>query len=309
MFDKIFSMEKIENSLFGGLKLKILGIKISFKKLNFKKLVYRQNCNLISIVFNNIKLADSKDLFCLRNDKICFIFNKNITAFGYKNFCDYVMNCMHLLRIPLTYSMLDYDSEMYKEHAERLANNEFLWKYVHCNGKFLHKYLSIDENNQIFVHEQLMDESFAKNPNNGVAFIPKNSKRPFIKGNTVRQYLENESIDTKKEILVKLLDYVFEKYAVGNGMISGTLYDCHWGNFIIDENKNFYFIDDELVSPKPLKKEYVIKYLLRSSGEDEVLEYLLEHYGIKSSKNKNIKKSNFVQKNKKSVAALKYFIH
>ena len=134
----------------------------------------------------------------------------------------------------------------------------------------------------------------------------KDSKRLFIPGTSIRQYLLKESKEKKIQTLIKLIDWITETYSLENGMISGTMLDCTCNNFIIDRSGNFHFIDDEYISLKPITKEYAIRTLMRdydTPDKHEILSYLLNYYGIR----KNNKLKFDISDDKKQRMKLEYF--
>lgn len=299
MFSKIFNITtKKYNNLYNRKIINIFGIKISYLKekngnqINKckekipERLIYKFNCNMVNIVFSIISNADLNDLYCMRNNTVCYIFNKNVLKFGYNNFCDFILNSRYSLKTLLSFEKLDNNSNMYKEHISRAKNNEFLWKYM-IRNTILHKFISFDEKNQIFINEKILfDEYYEDENNKSLLFRAKNSKRLFIQGTAVKNYLEDKPTDIKIQVIIKLIDYIFQTYGVGENMIDGSLYDCHLNNFIIDSKQNFHFIDDEYISPKPVSKEHVIQYILKYYNNNEVAREIYQHYGLKI-KNKN----------------------
>ena len=273
--------------------IKFLGLSISYDApqmsdvfAEFENKFRHQNANTIFMLYNIfLKNASSDDLFCLRNNEGCFIFNNKVLDFGYKNFRDIILNCYLAKCDALELSNLDKESVLYKEHIVRLNNNEFLWKYRNI-GFVQHQFLSYDENGY-YVNETIIGDKTTYDVKNNCYFQAKTQKRQFYDGVTLGEYLDNKSYDEQKEILIKLAEHIFATYSVEKGMISGKLYDCYEMNFICGKDGKFYFIDDNYISKNPISKEYVLK---RISGRNILLTNdLLTHFGFSPLplKNKN----------------------
>lgn len=286
-FSKLFHVRKIETkSGFFKNEINILGFRICHHTYKIskifsasEKLNRKYNANLIYTPYHFLLTAHDEDLFCLRHCTVCFIFNKKVLDFGYKNFRDYILNGHCACSDVLEFSELDKTSVLYKEHQLRLKNNEFLWKY-RDTGFIIHQFLSFDEKG-FYVHDTILeaDNQTASFGCDNIVFHAKNSCRPFYNGVTVKEYLEDKDYNTQKIILIKLIEHIFKDYTIENGAIDGKLFDCHLGNFIYDDYKQFHLIDDDLISKTPLNKDYIIKRLLDNKATQMTNE-LLVHFGF-----------------------------
>ena len=261
--DRIFSIdnETDENS---RKIINFFGIKLKFKDI--KNEIYRRtvilNRNILQILYNQLALADEEDLFCLREKNIIFIFNKGVLNLDYHFFQDYVALYGFSTDI-LELIKLDRTSVLYKEHIERLKNGEFCWKYVDRNYYIGHAFLS-KEGEDIYINSSYVKEKNLPENDALIHHIPLETRRKYIKGITVGDYLKNKPIDFQVDVILKLLNYVFETYKDNENpqRVSGKLLDCHLYNFILGEDGKFYFIDFDLECRQSLERGYCLFFML-----------------------------------------------
>ena len=269
-----FSISIYETEIFKRWILHIFGFKVASHEKKKKidrptlfnrettRLAIRANRNLVSYIVTYLPKTSEEHLFCLKNNEVCYVFNKKVLEWGEDFFKSFLLNSPYQLQWLCTFNQLSPDSELYKEHMARFKKGEFLWKYVKQRHIIVHKFISMDKNKQAFVHQQILDDSFVIKNSKTPYFLVKNSKRPFYKGSTVSSALVGKTFEEKKKIFIDLIEYIFKNFSLPDGKIEARLYDCHLSNFILDEKGVYHFIDDDYISPKPLSKKYIIKRIL-----------------------------------------------
>ena len=283
--------------------VKICGLKFSYKYRSqngpslledeLSKTAITINHNLFFYVIDYMQRHEGNDLYCLKNRSICYIFNKKVLDWGIENFKDFFCNSIWSLQWGLKFSILQQNSELYKEHIKRAENGEFLWKYT--DKKIItHKFLSFGADNKVYVNEAIIDESCVPNNTSIPYFKAKNSRRLFVEGVDLSKYIYRQSHtnEEKKAILIKLIEFIFTQYTLPSGKIDNTLYDCHLSNFVIDNEGNFHFIDDEFVSPEPLEKKYIVDCLLNNLDDSEICNDIRKHFGFSPDKSETMKKED-----------------
>ncbi len=272
-----------------GLKFSrsILDIKTVLKCLEEKEhhIERRANRNLLLYVVDCLHSATDDDLFCLKSEEICYIFNNKVLKWGLQNFKDFILNSYWSLGYLLEFEKIDPQTSFYAQFAKRATQGEFLWKYEDKVYVILCVTMLFGEDNAVYIKKSGIENPNAKQPKEAY-FTAKDSYRRFIDGQVVAKYIENKPFAEQKQILIDLLEYVFSKYTLPSGKLSEVLYDCHLNNFIIDTSGQFHFIDDDLVSKKTLDKKYVIDYMLQDLPE---LRYeICQHFGCKYTENQLI---------------------
>lgn len=294
MFDKLFSISYKDVYPYRKTIIKICGLKFSYKyrPKNMSPMLLNDetsqeaikiNHNLIYFVLNEVKNGGEKDLFCLRNNNVCYIFNKKILDWGIDNFKDFIFNSMWVLQKVLKFDILNSDTALYKEHIERAKeNNEFLWKYNNISTTILHKFLSSDIEGNIYVNEKILYNVCIKIDKSKPHFEAKNSRRLFIEGTDLATYIYRQprTYEEQKAVFIGLIEYIFAEYGLPDGKISNKVYDCHLSNFIIDKYGKFHFIDDEYVSDKPVEKIYIIRQLLKDCKDTRLSNEVLQYFNF-----------------------------
>lgn len=278
MLNKIFSIEKS-----GSRKIiKIFGLKI--KLLDLKPEIYTlsatSNKNTLALLYNQLNFASDDDLFCLKSGNLLFIIHKGCLNLDYKFFKDYVLpsgfqhNFIELIK-------LDKASVLYKEHIPRVTLGEFLWKYVERYYFIAHSFISMDGEGNVFINSSYVPEENQVKSSFKIQHVPLVSKRKYINGITVAQYLEGKTLDEKFVIVDKLLNYLFSTYKdqLDPDKISGNLFDCHLNNFLIGEDGQFHFIDFDLKCTEALDKGYCIYFMLYKYNID-LYKRMLDAYGL-----------------------------
>lgn len=316
--DSVFSVKRLDGQSSRKV-LTLLGVKIKFydPKIDLYRRNVIQNRNNLLLLFNQLAYADEKDLFCIRGNNIIFIFNKGVLKLDYKFFQDYVVlfgfsNELYELIKP------DKNSLLYKEHIARLKKGEFCWKYVDRTYYIGHSFISC-EGNDIYINSSYVKEKDMPCNESAIRHVPAETKRKYIKGVTVGDYLKNKPEDFKVNVILKLLDYVFKTYADGNNRekVSGRLLDCHLYNFILGDDGKFYFVDFDLESTKSLDRAYCIffmlyyydsklyKLILEKFGYQDKHHYYEKHF-VKPKNNPKIK-TKLVQSEEHRKLLQKYF--
>jgi len=267
--------------------IKIFGIKIKVSfPIDFdikidNHITYTQNVSLVTNLIYTLKLAEDNEIFCLKNDIVCFIFNKNVLKWGADNFKEFVYNSFFALqKNPLEFRVLDENTLIYKEHAKRSMNNEFLWKYkLYSIDTVLHKFLSFDDNNNYWIHDKVFTDN--KQYCKELSFIQNESKRKFIKGKTFSKYIMDLPYEEKKKETIRLVQFLLDNFTVEDNKLDSVLIDCHVNNIIVDDNGDFHYIDIDVKSEQPLNKESVINYLFKNTSYKQLQEEVLKHFGIR----------------------------
>lgn len=283
--------------------IRICGLKFSYKYRSEKapslpndelsNAIITNNYNLFFYVIDYMQRHDGNDLYCLKNKSICYIFNKKVLDWGVENFKDFFFNSTWPLQWVLKFSILQPTSELYQDHIKRAEKGEFLWKYM--DKKIItHKFLSFGIDNKVYVNEAIIDQACIPDDTSVPHFVAKNSRRLFIEGLNLSKYIYKQSRtdEEKKAIFIRLIEFIFTKYSLPSGKIDNTLYDCHLSNFIIDNEENFHFIDDEYVSPEPLDKKYIVDYILKDFDNHEMCNEIRKHFGLSPTGKSVEKKCN-----------------
>ena len=242
-----------------GLKLKLYDIKreLSGESFNLNK-------NTIQVLYSQLQSAPDDNLFCLRTNSLIFILHKNCLKLDYKFLQDYIIQ-QGLSRNILEFIKLDKDSVLYKEHIGRVKNGEFLWKYVERYYYISHSFISEDKSDGgIYINSSYVKEKDMVKSEYKIQHVPQISKRKYIKGITVSDYIKYKSKVEKFLIIDKLLNYIFSTYRdkENPNKVSGDLFDCHLNNFLIAEDGLFHFVDFDLKCTKSLDRGYCIYFML-----------------------------------------------
>lgn len=282
ILNKLFSIETQNSRKI----IKILGIK--FNILNLKPELSRQtiiaNKNLLQLVYAQLKNSQEDELFYLKNECLVFIFNKNCLELDFKFFQDYILPFGYAGKI-LEFAILDKNSILYKEHIKRVEDGEFCWKYIDRDYFIGHTFISKDKvSGDVYINSTNLNTVDIPQNNSKIRHLAINSKRKYIKGLTVGEYLKNKSFDVQFAIVNKLLDNVFETYKDSKepNKISGKLFDCHLYNFLVSEDGKFHFIDFDLECTESLEKSYCIYYMLYFYNR-ELYHKMLNHYNCKDN--------------------------
>lgn len=244
----------------------VLGIKFKFYDIK-KELCYEGfnlNKNTVQVLYSHLQNASEEDLFCLRTHNIIFIMQKGCTNLDYKFFQDYIIQ-QGLRRNILEFIKLDRESILYKEHICRVVNGEFLWKYVERYYYISHSFISEDaKTGEVYINSSYVKEKDMIKSEYKIQHVPRISKRKYIKGITVGDYIQNKSKVEKFLIVDKLLNYIFSTYRAKEDSIkvSGELFDCHLQNFLIAEDGQFHFVDFDLKCTESLDRGYCIYFML-----------------------------------------------
>ena len=297
--------------------IKLLGIKIEFvdSKASFKQQVACSNNNSVTLFYSMLKNLNEDDLFCIKYTDMIFILSKGCEILEYKFFMDYVIPsgfASHLFEI----IKLDRSSFLYKSHIDRIKNGEFLWKYVDRKYFIGHSFLSHKDGN-IYIHNSHVKESQMAESEAKLRHVPLDTKRLYIPGKTVSDYLKNKPYSEKKTIIEQLIEYVFSEYKDQNNpdKISGKLFDCHLDNFIYSKNRSFHFVDFDLESRESLDKNYCIYYMLFYYNK-KLYNEMLEKYNLEDKHSfyqdhfsvyKQEQKQNFKPTNEHKELRKKYF--
>lgn len=302
IFNKLFSVETQNSRKI----IKILGIK--FKIFDFKPELCRQaalaNKNLLQLVWAQLKNSNEDELFCLKNNCLVFVFNKNCLELDYKFFQDYILPFGYADK-PLELIILDKKSILYKEHIERLQKGEFCWKYIDRDYFIGHTFISKDRiTGEIYIISANLNNAEMPQDNSKIRHLSLNSKRKYIKGLTVGEYLRNKTFDVQFEIVNKLLENIFDIYRDTQepNKVSGKLFDCHLYNFLIGEDGLFHFIDFDLECTESLERSYCIYYMLYFYNR-ELYYKMLKHHNCKD--NSDYYQQHFVKAKQQKVAATK----
>lgn len=276
-----------------GIKIKIKNPQVADIEIPYRNI----NKNFLHLIFIKIKDFEENDLFILKNDYVCFIFCKKILKFGLKNAENYILNCFGSMYTILDFDKIDKSSVLYKEHVEMFKDGVFLWKYTNRDYLIKFNFLSI-ENNKIYVNEKILDEKFLDTHYLNVYFKVQNKKVLYSYSPTVREYIKSLDFEERKNIIIKLLTFLFEKYSYVRGLCDGEIFDCNLCNFLINERNEFEFIDDDYVSRRNISYEYIIYYMLKNY-EDKLYDEVMKYFGLKDKyRYTNIYPTNIISNEK-----------
>ena len=261
----------------------VLGLK--FKLYNLRKELCNEsfslNKNTIQMLYGYLYNSHEDDLFCLKTGSIIFIIHKDCLKLDYSFFQNYILPQCNSSSI-LELSKLDKDSVLYKEHITRVNDGEFLWKYVERYYYISHSFISQDkESGDIYINSSFVPEKDMVKSEYKIRHIPKISKRKYIKGITVGDYIKKKSRLERVVTVDKLLNYIFSAYRDNENpdKVSGKLLDCHLFNFIISEEGLFHFVDFDLECTESLDRAYCIFFMLYKY-DIELYELMLKRYGL-----------------------------
>ena len=246
--------------------IKFLGVKFSFYdyKKAFGSMNWSINKNTAQFAYSLLNNADDDDLFCMRTAQLTFIFSKGCLNLDYNFFRDYVVAFGFTSGV-YEYFKLDKNSVLYKEHIGRVKNGEFLWKYVERYFYIAHTFISKDfSNGEIYINSSYVPEKKMVKSKYKIQHVPTISKRKYIKGIAVGDYIKGLTKIEQVAVIDKLLNYIFITYKAKDDpdKITGELCDCHLYNFIIGEDGQFHFVDFDLRATESLDKAYCIYFML-----------------------------------------------
>lgn len=284
MLDKLFKNIFSITTNYSRKEICILGVKL--KLFCAKEEIHRQdllvNKNTIQFAYNLLFNAEDDDLFCLRAHEIIFIFHKGCLNLQYKFFQDYVIPSGHTENI-IEFHKLNKNSILYKEHIDRVKNGEFLWKYVERYYYIGHSFISKDKKTgEIYINSSYVQEKIQLRSDYKLRHIPSVSKRKYLPGIAVDDYISNKPFAEKMIIIDKLLNYIFTTYRAKDdpNKVCGNLADCHLHNFVIGEDGQFHFIDFDLKCDESLDRNYCIYFMLYKYNQ-ELYYRFLKRYGFK----------------------------
>ena len=259
----------------------ILGIKFKFSNLKneLSKESFNVNKNNVQILYSYLQNCEDDDLFCLRTNNVIYILSKGCLKLDFKFFQNYIISPGFTLNI-LEIIKLDKTSILYKEHSERIKNSEFLWKYIERYYYIGHSFISEDKNtNEIYINSSYIKEKNQVKSIYKIQHVPATTKRKYIKGITVGEYIKNKTFKEKFLIIDKLLNYIFSTYKDEQNpeKVSGNLIDCHLYNFLIGEDGLFHFIDFDLKCTESLDRNYCIYFMLYKYDKDLYNKFLSEY--------------------------------
>ena len=244
----------------------VLGIKLKLYDLRYELSYesYNLNKNTIQVLYAHLQSSNEDDLFCLKTHYLTFVLHKNCLKLDYKFFQDYIIQ-QGLSRNILEFIKLDKASILYQEHINRVQNGEFLWKYVERYYYISHSFISEDKKTgDIYINSSYVKEKDMVKSEYKIRHIPRISKRKYMRGITVGDYISDKSKVEKFLIVDKLLNYIFTTYRAKDDpeKVSGDLFDCHMNNFIIGEDGMFHFVDFDLKCTENLDRGYCIYFML-----------------------------------------------
>ena len=263
--------------------IKVLGIKFKLYDLRYELCheSFNLNKNTIQVLYAHLQNSNEDDLFCLRTHYLTFILHKNCLKLDYKFFQDYIIQ-QGLSRNILEFIKLDNASFLYQEHINRVKNGEFLWKYVERYYYISHSFISEDKKTgEIYINSSYIKEKDMKKSSYKIQHIPRISKRKYIKGITVGDYIQDKSKAEKFIVVDKLLNYIFSAYRDKENpqKVTGELFDCHLNNFLIAEDGLFHFVDFDLKCTESLDRGYCIYFMLYKY-DLELYEKMLKRYRL-----------------------------
>jgi len=306
----IFSIEKINKpNKLPFVVYTIFGIKFKFIRIKENDLrnivkcsqVNRTIVNLLHLCLQNAK---DDDLFFLRNDKISFVISKKVLNLDFEFYRRFINSPNNAI---MELTILNKASSFYQEHMNGYKNNEFLWKYQD-RGHIITKTALSYENNELYISTSCIEQSEKIKDTSKMHFSTKSVKRKYIEGEIVLKYILDYDFETRCKIIKRLLNYIFNELKDENNpkKVSGTYCDCHLGNFIVDKNEQFHFIDFDFECDESIDRNYCIYYMLYDYDKN-IYKKMLEEFNFKDE-HKYYKKlhSNYIRlKNKAKDKELK----
>ncbi len=311
MFKKLLSLIYSRKKSGSRIVTTILGIKV--KTYNVKSDLYLEsgnlNKNIVQMLYVYLNNCAEDDLFCLRTGHLLFIISKGCLKLDYKFFKDYIITQNMAANI-FEFIQLDKNSILYKEHISRLEQGELLWKYAERYYYIANTFISEDKNTkEIYINSSYVTEKNMKKSSYKIQHIPQITKRKYIKGITVKDYIKDKTNREKILIIDKLLNYIFSTYKAADNpqKVSGELFDCHLCNFLICEDGQFHFIDFDLKCTESLDRAFCVYFMLYKDYPG-LYQKILKKYNLPDKhtyyeKNFSIYRQPLVQNGKSVISA------
>ncbi len=224
---------------------------------------------------------DKKELVYLQSYRGCIIFCKKFLELDPEFAAAYINgftknNSEYNCDLPI-------DSELYKEHIERLKNGELCWRYTKRFGHISKTTIYQNEQQKICMRGEILGsndiittEHFKIHPQ---------LEREIIDGVVLKDYITAKR--GMKEVVGELrqyTDFIFEMFATENPeMIQGMAYDAFPYNCILTEGHVYELFDLEFEYKEALDRGYMLYKIVRVLGKKRrknAYFELCEHYGI-----------------------------
>ena len=284
LLDKIFSVEYCKTNYFTSKIINLFGIKLKFKKINkfdIEQIII--NSSILKAVNFLFCLSNSAedDLFSISNEAICIIVHKNCIQADIKFIIDFIINAFwgNLFII----NKLNKDSFLYKEHIERVKNNEYIWKYADRKYLIAYTYLKKDsETNEFTIIKSSIPESQYAENNTKLQYLTDTIQHKFIEGITLKEYFDKQNFKKQIEIADKVLNWLFTEFKSENNplKVSGKVFDCHLCNIILGADSKLHFIDFDVIYLEDLERSFCI-YKMFFDYNEKVYYEMLKRYKCK----------------------------
>lgn len=172
------------------------------------------------------------------------------------------------------------DSELYREHIERLKNGELCWRYTKRFGHISKTTIYQNEQQKICMRGEILGsndiittEHFKIHPQ---------LEREIIDGVVLKDYITAKQ--GMKEVVGELrqyTDFIFETFATENPeMIQGMAYDAFPYNCILTEGHVYELFDLEFEYKEALDRGYMLYKIVRVLGKKRRKMLILNYANI-----------------------------
>lgn len=177
---------------------------------------------------------------------------------------------------------LPVDSELYKEHLERLKEGELCWRYTKRFGSISKATIYIDNENELCIKGEILGSCDVIDAEHFI--IHPQLTRKIIDGVVLKDYIVKNRRGAIIDEMRTYLDFLFEEFKIeDNTKVAGMAYDAFPFNCILKEGHEYELFDLEFEYKEPLDKGYMIYKVARVLGPKSrkpVYFELCEHYGI-----------------------------
>ncbi len=207
----------------------------------------------------------NRELLYLQSYRGCIIFSK---AFIEKD-PDFARNYINAFtKNNAEYNCnLPVDSELYKEHLEKLKDGELCWRYTKRFGFISKATIYLNEQQELCMKGEILGSNDIIETEHFI--VHPQLERKIIPGVVLKDYIVSQPKlgDTIDE-LERYIDYIFDIFKVDDETkVSGMAYDAFPFNCILKEGHIYELFDLEFEYKDELDKGYMIYKVVRVLGK------------------------------------------